>query len=333
MRKSNEEEYMGVEPNKSYNYDDIIQKNAAAEEYPYDNYGYYEQMKYSDEPLDENGEPIRNRFGLKLTISIILLIVALPLGILPLIFTLQQNSSYTRGDWEAFRRNRRRANVFLWLSGILEVLIIAAIAALVILVMKQDGVLLDMQRVIYGLEDDARELSWNWSDDEAEQADDSWEYTEIEEVPGMYSLKLADAELSLPSTLSDFLDVTGVEFDEDFSECSLDSYESMEFTSTDGNLSITIINYSENWQQAMDCTLESLEIDFFEGETFDFTYMDTLGPDSTKEDFEAIFGEACWYFESDNWENCSWYTNDGTLDISFEDGKMTDFLLSHYGDD
>lgn len=85
----------------------------------------YSQTSYgaSQVPLDKNGMPLKNNFAMKLTFSILELlcccgcnIIAMIMGILGCVFTVQANNAYKENRWEEFRSKSKTASIFLWVG-------------------------------------------------------------------------------------------------------------------------------------------------------------------------------------------------------------------------
>ncbi len=87
-------------------------------------YGYppYGQpgMGYGMAPFDPNGRPIPNRFGMKLTFSILEMLCcafpALVCGIVGCVYTVMANASYRERRWEDFKRQARVSAIALWIG-------------------------------------------------------------------------------------------------------------------------------------------------------------------------------------------------------------------------
>lgn len=90
-------------------------------------------------PLDKKGRPIRNRFGLKLTFSIleivfgfllffllppVIALIAMAFAILALVFTCVQNSHFHKGNWKSFHSASVTATVFLWLDCVVWMIVV-----------------------------------------------------------------------------------------------------------------------------------------------------------------------------------------------------------------
>lgn len=90
-------------------------------------------------PVDKNGNPVKNNFGMKLTFSILEILscclsgcfglITTVLGIIACVFTCQANSAYKRADWDTFEKKRKSSTVLLWVGLPFE--IIGAIAAFI----------------------------------------------------------------------------------------------------------------------------------------------------------------------------------------------------------
>ena len=89
-------------------------------------------------PLDKKGQPLKNRFGMKLTFSILEMvlginIITLVCGIVACVFTCKANSSYKEGKWEEFKSHGKVANIFLWIGfGVCAVVYVGLIILLAV---------------------------------------------------------------------------------------------------------------------------------------------------------------------------------------------------------
>lgn len=85
-------------------------------------YGYNQDGNYGG-PVDKNGCPLPNNFGMKLTFSILEMItilfcnvITLVMGILGCVFTCKANNAYKEGRWSDFSSAKKTSNVFLWIG-------------------------------------------------------------------------------------------------------------------------------------------------------------------------------------------------------------------------
>lgn len=74
-------------------------------------------------PLGEDGQPLKNRFGMKMTFSILEIlsccscnIVTMVLGIVGCIFTTKANNAYKQGDAQEYKTNAKTASICLWIG-------------------------------------------------------------------------------------------------------------------------------------------------------------------------------------------------------------------------
>ncbi len=88
--------------------------------------------------FDDNGKPLKNRFGMKLIFSILemvtLLLCNLPgfiLGLVACIFTCKANASYKSGDKYAFKSAAKTSAICLWI-GLAEFVLVAIISAVLV---------------------------------------------------------------------------------------------------------------------------------------------------------------------------------------------------------
>ena len=116
--------------------------------YNYSNGNY--NMNQGSAPLDKNGQPVKNNFGMKLTFSIIEMVIGLLLtcakswcfGLIPLILSViacvlvcMQNKNYKEGNWNGFTSSRKASTVLLWIAfafymiGLILVIVVVIIAA------------------------------------------------------------------------------------------------------------------------------------------------------------------------------------------------------------
>lgn len=97
-------------------YNQAGQYNMNGQQYQYNN-------GYGQGPVDNNGRPIPNNFGMKLTFSILITIFLSKIfGILSIVFTCLQNKAYKEGRWDDFKNKRKLSNVFLWIGLILGII-------------------------------------------------------------------------------------------------------------------------------------------------------------------------------------------------------------------
>lgn len=72
---------------------------------------------------DENGQPVKNSFGMKITFSILEILcccgcnlITMIMGIIGCVFTSKANSAYKSGDVQEYKRNSKSATICLWIG-------------------------------------------------------------------------------------------------------------------------------------------------------------------------------------------------------------------------
>ena len=119
-------------------------QNRYAGQNGYTDYNGYAQR--GNVPLDKKGRPLQNRYGLKLTLSIIEIVFGILLafcgggmGMLPLVlavlacvYTCRQNRDFQIGDWDGFLKKSKIATIFLWISFGIDIALIVFIIVLLV---------------------------------------------------------------------------------------------------------------------------------------------------------------------------------------------------------
>ena len=155
MNQSYNQQYSG-QANQSYDQQYSGQTNQFYGQqyngsYNYGN-GNYNANPQGPAPLDKKGRPLRNRFGMKLTFSIIEMmfgliftisgswcfgLIPLILAIIACVFTCLQNKDFKQGNWNGFIGKRNASTVLLWIGFafymvFIVLIIIVAIVAFVL---------------------------------------------------------------------------------------------------------------------------------------------------------------------------------------------------------
>lgn len=97
-------------------------------------------------PLDKNGRPLKNRFGLKLTASILEILafnmISFVCGIIGCVFTVNANKAYKEAKWEEFKSARKTSAIALWIGfGALAAYLILIIFLLVFVYRYADEII------------------------------------------------------------------------------------------------------------------------------------------------------------------------------------------------
>ena len=257
---------------------------------PYQNgqqtYGGYNP--YGNVPLDKKGQPLKNRFGMKLTFSILEMIsgnlISLICGIIACVFTCKANTSYKEGKWEEFKSNAKISNIFLWIGlGVclaFYVIVIILIAAVGLSVLPFVGSGNSGSSVGSGSYDYYDEQDYNYYDDddadeeETDEDADDWEEEDTEDADTGYAsagvtagsgytdptVTINGATVTFPLSYADFVAETGLTMDADETGdiVSADGYDNYDITNaydSEGNdvCSIWLYNMSGSDLAMEDC--------------------------------------------------------------------------------
>ena len=249
-------------------------------------YGGYNP--YGNVPLDKKGQPLKNRFGMKLTFSILEMIsgnlISLICGIIACVFTCKANTSYKEGKWEEFKSNAKISNIFLWIGlGVclaFYVIVIILIAAVGLSVLPFVGSGNSGSSVGSGSYDYYDEQEYNsYDDDDADEEEtdedaDEWEEEDTEDADTGYAsagvtagsgytdptVTINGATVTFPLSYADFVAETGLTMDADETGdiVSADGYDNYDITNaydSEGNdvCSIWLYNMSGSDLAMEDC--------------------------------------------------------------------------------
>lgn len=261
---------------------------------PYQNgqqmYGGYNP--YGNVPLDKKGQPLKNRFGMKLTFSILEMIsgnlISLICGIIACVFTCKANTAYKEGKWEEFKSHATVSNIVLWVGLgvciVVYVIVFALIAVAGLSVLPFIGSGSSGSSVASGSYDYYDEQDYNYYDDEDDDADeeetedyaDDWEEEDTEDADadtGYASagvtagsgytdptVTINGATVTFPLSYADFVAETGLTMDADETGdiVSADEYDNYDITNaydSEGNdvCSIWLYNMSGSDLAMEDC--------------------------------------------------------------------------------
>lgn len=113
------------------------QQNSYSQANQYGQQNTYGQSTYyggNQPPMGDNGKPLKNRFGMKLTFAILEIIscniLTMILGIVACVGTSKANSAFKAGNWEEFKTKAKNSALCLWIGLAAWVLGMIAIFAL-----------------------------------------------------------------------------------------------------------------------------------------------------------------------------------------------------------
>ena len=296
---------------------------------PYQNgqqtYGGYNP--YGNVPLDKKGQPLKNRFGMKLTFSILEMIsgnlISLICGIIACVFTCKANTSYKEGKWEEFKSNAKISNIFLWIGlGVclaFYVIVIILIAAVGLSVLPFVGSGNSGSSVGSGSYDYYDEQDYNYYDDddadeeETDEDADEWEEEDTEDADTGYAsagvtagsgytdptVTINGATVTFPLSYADFVADTGLTMDADETGdiVSADEYDNYDITNaydSEGNdvCSIWLYNMSGSDLAMEDCYVAGI-IAYNDGYStaLDLVMQNGITFASTQDEVRTALGE------------------------------------------
>lgn len=287
-------------------------------------YGGYNP--YGNVPLDKKGQPLKNRFGMKLTFSILEMIsgnlISLICGIIACVFTCKANTSYKEGKWEEFKSNAKISNIFLWIGlGVclaFYVIVIILIAAVGLSVLPFVGSGNSGSSVGSGSYDYYDEQDYNYYDDddadeeETDEDADEWEEEDTEDADTGYAsagvtagsgytdptVTINGATVTFPLSYADFVAETGLTMDADETGdiVSADGYDNYDITNaydSEGNdvCSIWLYNMSGSDLAMEDCYVAGI-IAYNDGysETPDLVMQNGITFASTQDEVRTALG-------------------------------------------
>lgn len=205
------------------NYTQYNQQNTYGQQ-TYSPYGYNANNGMGGAPLDKNGQPMKNRFGMKLTFSILEIlccsIITLIGGICGCVFTVKANSAYKEGRWEDFKSHAKKATIFLWVgfAGVILSLVLGiVVVAISIVDVTTSGSGNDDYSYSYEYEyddDDDYDYDYNYATEteteepETEVVDTQVEETESTETPVVATDIVPGEGFTTPSLTVDGVDIT-----------------------------------------------------------------------------------------------------------------------------
>ena len=316
--------------------------------------GQYNGYNNGQGPVDANGKPIPNNFGMKLTFSILVTIfLSRIFGILSIVFTCQQNSAYKEGRWDDFKNKKKLSNVFLWIGLVVGVLLFILSIALFGVAVKETFDMVDYYEYSYSYDDDEddRHSSDRHNDDE----EDDMATSDVEEEDTLDSsdgftygesafdfeqveyITINGSEVGVPMSVQEFIDITGYrDYDVDVETLDLDAHNGGELVYIDdenGYSLIDIYNGTDDTIKAIDGVIGGIKLDFeYTTSPIQFNYRGITN-DSTIDDVLAVFGEADTRYDSEYGVELSYYTTNGWVEFDWDEyGDMTSIWIENNGE-
>lgn len=323
-------------------YNQAGQYNMNGQQYQYNN-------GYGQGPVDSNGRPIPNNFGMKLTFSILVTIFLSKIfGILSIVFTCLQNKAYKEGRWDDFKNKRKLSNVFLWIGLILGIIMF------VVSIVFAGAIFKEVYNAFgdYDYSDDY-DYDYDYDYDDSDDSDDDFDYddaadtdSESDYVYGnstfdfdaVEDMTINGAAVSVPMSVTDFIAATG--FDT-YTEGDLDTYDlsshnggELIYIDDENKCSlIDIYNGSDDDIKAIDGTIGGIKLDFEDTSSpIQFEYKGITN-DSSIDDVLDVFGEADTRYNGEYSTELTYYTTNGWLEFDWDtDGEMISIWLENYSE-
>ena len=318
-------------------YNQAGQYNMNGQQYQYNN-------GYGQGTVDNNGRPIPNNFGMKLTFSILVTIFLSKIfGILSIVFTCLQNKAYKEGRWDDFKNKRKLSNVFLWIGLILGIIMF------VVSIVFAGAIFKEVYNAFgdYDYSDDYDydyDYDYDDSDDDFDYDDASDTDSESDYVYGnstfdfdaVEDMTINGAAVSVPMSVTDFIEATG--FDT-YTEGDLDTYDlsshnggELIYIDDENKCSlIDIYNGSDDDIKAIDGTIGGIKLDFEDTSSpIQFEYKGITN-DSSIDDVLDAFGEADTRYNGEYSTELTYYTTNGWIEFDWDtDGEMISIWLENY---
>ena len=315
-------------------YNQAGQYNMNGQQYQYNN-------GYGQGPVDNNGRPIPNNFGMKLTFSILVTIFLSKIfGILSIVFNCLQNKAYKEGRWDDFKNKRKLSNVFLWIGLILGIIMFVVSIVFAGAIFKEVYNAVSDYDYDYDYDyDDSDDSDYDFDYDDASDTDSESDYvygSSTFDFDAVEDMTINGAAVSVPMAVTDFIAATGYDtyIDIDLDSYDLSGHNGGEFAYIDdenGCSLIDIYNGSDDEAKAIDGTIGGIKLDFEDTSApIQFEYRGITN-DSSIDDVLDVFGEADTRYNGEYSTELTYYTTNGWIEFDWDtDGEMISIWLENY---
>lgn len=345
--------------NENNNYEQPDNQQPQYDQQPYGQQPYGQQPYYNmnNIPTDKNGQPLKNRFGMKLTFSILEILccnmISLVCGIIGCVFTSKANNSYKEGRWEEFKTQAKGATIALWIgfAGAMLTLIIG-IVVIVFSVMLYNSVSDSDIQEIYDAAIVDEEIPATIEEILPDIEDEITLDTESGDMASPYekitgegfsdpSITIDGIYVQLPLTYADLkaLGLTISEEDEDY-VINPNEYDDVSLYNAEGKDIgyVYVGNVTEKSAAMQDGVVFGF---WFTDDNINFSLNNGLNQDSTMEEVIFTLGEPDYYYGDDesDYKSCQWYSHsdkyedmeDNSLSIDFWEDKIDSIEVRYIG--
>ena len=290
----------------------------------------YQWQPYSDSnynlngnpPLDKNGNPVKNRFGLKLTASILEIIgfnlITFICGIIGCVYTTKANAAYHEERWDDFLSAKKTSAVSLWIGfgvWLFNVLIVIIFGAIIFSsLMRYPDYLHDGTNTNFESYLENAEIQYeNEADGMLEEEKPAREYVEGDGYTTP-EITIDGMLITLPLSYTELAELGFTVEDEEY-VINKNEYEYRELLNKDGYPIgyIDIINETDAPIACKDGIVFSITLYFddWQEAVADFMLYNGVTQDTTPEELVEIFGSADYEYSSEDsdydYQSFEWY--------------------------
>ena len=329
---------------------------------------FYGQSNYNaaEVPLDKNGQPLKNNYGMKMAFSIIEVLwcccgcnfVTMIMGIVGCVFSSQANAAYKEGRWEEFRSKSKTTNIFLWIG--FGFAVVGMIANILMWTVGGFGEAF-MTGFEEGYNSTYEDIYDSTYDDYYDSYDDTDSYDEDpvdvpdadvpaapqEVTPGEGftdpTITVNGGTITFPMSYGDFA-AAGFSVDSEDAEYVINKNEYYNPTFYDAAGmevgEVYIGNETDGALPMNECVVFGVNIDSYvmeDGTTF--SLPNGLTQDSTVEDFMKAFGTPDYDYDGDDYESYQWYNHndeyydaeENSISVDFWEGGVDELDMRYIG--
>lgn len=331
-------------------------------------YGQTPNYGMSMGPVDKKGQPMKNRFGMKLTFSILEILTLLScnlltgiLGIIACVFSSKANTAYKESRWDDFKSAAKTSTICLWVG--FAGFVIEVIVSIIFVVVLGYSVNTILQSEDYNYDD--YDYSYNDTDSTYDYDTDSEEESEEESEAASETTTVTPSNVSAGTGITDptiTLNGTTITFPvayTDFKAAGFSiSADDEAYILNPGYYSSSITLYDANGNDIgyvalfdnSDAALSLAECMVYGVDLYYDSYYDAVGDvvlqngvtsASTKEDIVTAYGEPDDLYESDSADSqdYTWYFHNdayyddyqNSVEISYWDGVIDEIEIRYMG--